>query len=74
VPSEDAEEGQLEPSPTIDGFSMPTFVDSGLTSHANLTADFPEFQGVPVSSAFSSDLIPPSYIESFGPVPAYESR
>lgn len=71
APPEDAQEAQSEPSPTIDGFALPTFGDSGLNSHTDLTADFPGYQGVPRNGAFSSSL---SFIDSFGPVPAYESR
>ncbi|KAL5393373.1 hypothetical protein DPSP01_000194 [Paraphaeosphaeria sporulosa] len=73
IPPEDAQEGQPEPSPTFDGFAMPTLGDSGLNSHGDLTADFPGYQSVPINDALSGSLIPPSYIESFGPVPAYES-
>ncbi|KAL5394816.1 hypothetical protein PMIN04_000383 [Paraphaeosphaeria minitans] len=73
IPPEGAQEGQPEPSPTLDGFTMPIFRDSGLNSHTDLTADFPGYQSILMNGVFSGSLIPPSYIESFGPVPTYES-
>lgn len=71
VPLEDAQEGQLQNSQTIDEFGMQTFETSGLGSNTNPTVDFPGYQDVLLDSTFPDSLAPPSYPESFAPVPAY---
>ena len=73
LPPEEAQEGQLETIPTINGFTMPTFGDSDLVSHTELTASLPGFEGVPMDNAFSSSMIPPPYVEAFGEGPTCDS-
>lgn len=74
VQPEEAPEGQPEPNSIIDAFIMPTFGDSGLIPNTDLTADLSGFQDVPVNNTFSNSIMPPTYVESFGPVPTYETR
>ncbi|KAL1607882.1 hypothetical protein SLS60_002820 [Paraconiothyrium brasiliense] len=73
VQPEEAPEGQPEPNSIIDAFIMPTFGDSGLIPNTDLTADLSGFQDVPVNNTFSNSIMPPTYVESFGPVPTYET-
>ncbi|KAF1975059.1 hypothetical protein BU23DRAFT_87051 [Bimuria novae-zelandiae CBS 107.79] len=74
TPMEDTQEGAVDPSPTVNGFSMHNFGDEGLRPQTDLTptVDFPGFGGVSLDDAFAEAMIPPSYAEAFGQVPAYD--
>ncbi|KAJ4353452.1 uncharacterized protein N0V89_005181 [Didymosphaeria variabile] len=73
VPPEEAPDVQPEPSPPIDSFTIPTFGDGGLLPNTDLASDLSGFPDVAMNNTFSHSIIPPSYIESFGPLPAYEA-
>lgn len=74
VPPEQEQESVPDPASVGNSLPMPNVGASNAIPPANLTMDFPGFEGMPLDNPLSDTMIPPTYADTFGEIPTYDAR